>query len=903
VKNPSISVPPRTLASPDPPDVADIPGPGERQPAASPLADALTALFSLSVLTATKGNASKRLVPDAHGRPSKDPAHTLGIRAGRVEHVTLAGLAGLAALLARIGPKQALVHGIPKGSTPGEVFQLVLAERYTGAPGTCARTLDCITYPDGLRLLLFDYDPDPLAPTPLASAQELTAHLATLWSAFADVGWLATTSTSSAIRDKKSKDWLRPPDGMHVYVLVTGDMARFRDILKVRLWLAGSGFCKLATPNTQTGVAAVLERAMVDLTVLSPERLDYVAGAQIPKDAPFYQDRPAPEIHPGQVLDLDRLPEVTEAERQEYARLVADARARVAPEQRTRVRTHITTATPSLSAAEVEAEVSTRIARAARGELEAGHALYFDNGQQVTAGMLRKALDGQRLADPQEPTYGKSQAVLHWRQGDWRIVSWAHGVKRVYQAATSSADAPPGPDEADWQATFAHAQPGSQNGTQAPPDTWQQRLTRTGSGEPKETFANLVLALQHTAPWATQCWYDLVRELPMCGQEALSDDLVGRAALALERRVGLPIRNLRLVQAALVQHCRATPRDVLKEYLETLVGKWDGTPRLDTWFINSCGAEDTPYSRSIGRLILLGMVARAENPGCQFRSVPVLEGPEDLGKSKLVETLASPEWYRVLSNSLEGKESHMLLQGVWVAELDELASLRRTEEPRLKSFITMKKDDYVPKFANAPVSRLRRTIFIGTVNPDGESTYFSGQTGNTRFLPIPITTADIAAVQRDREQLLAEALVVYRQHPDDWWQLSADGQAQAADAREARRQRSVYEDVLKDWLVHEDFPIVDNHRLTTFEAIAKQVLKLDIKDWKDRAVQMEVAKSMRAAGWESHPMRLDLQTRRALGHADHADRVLMVRVWRRSVALEPVDGMIEEDDKPGCNNL
>ena len=39
--------------------------------------DALTAQFSLSVLTATKGNASKKLVPDAHGRPMRDLEHHL----------------------------------------------------------------------------------------------------------------------------------------------------------------------------------------------------------------------------------------------------------------------------------------------------------------------------------------------------------------------------------------------------------------------------------------------------------------------------------------------------------------------------------------------------------------------------------------------------------------------------------------------------------------------------------------------------------------------------------------------------------------------------------------------------------------------------------------------------------
>src|SRR5712691_2152602 len=103
--------------------------------------DATTTPFSLSVLTATKGNASKRLIPDVNNRPIKDPAHMLGISAGRDEHGEVAGLAGFGDLLQRITPQQALVHGIPKGSTPGAIFTLTTAERYAGAPGTIARTL------------------------------------------------------------------------------------------------------------------------------------------------------------------------------------------------------------------------------------------------------------------------------------------------------------------------------------------------------------------------------------------------------------------------------------------------------------------------------------------------------------------------------------------------------------------------------------------------------------------------------------------------------------------------------------------------------------------------------------------------------------------------------------------
>jgi hypothetical protein len=427
--------------------------------------NALTTPFSVSALTATTGNPSKRFISDAHGRPIKDPHHSLSIVAGYIEHVRVAGLADFRDFLQAITPRQAIMHGIPRGgphltpiwqnstaqpllweatsqwSTPGDIFMLTTVERYTGAPGTITRTLDHIAYPPSVRLLMLDYDPDPASPAGIASAPELIARLTGIWPALADVGWLATISTSSAIRDKQTGHWLRPPEGMHLYVLTTGNVRRLREWLTIKLWVAGYGFCKLATPNSQTGVSAVLERALVDLSVFSPERLDFVAGALIDPDAPFFQDRPSPELHPGSVLDLDALPDVTDDERAEYARLVAEARARIAPEQRATVRAHITSATPIMPDAEVEQEITTRLVRAERGELAAGHVLYFHSGITLTAGELAQAqaqaLDGRRLADPQEPTYRQGDdAILHWRGGDWRIVSWAHGIKRVYRLTT-----------------------------------------------------------------------------------------------------------------------------------------------------------------------------------------------------------------------------------------------------------------------------------------------------------------------------------------------------------------------------------------------------------------------------------------------------------------------------------
>ena len=419
----------------------------------APALDALTTAVSLTVLTATKGNASKRLIADTNGRPATDPNHSLWIAEGHVEQVQVAGLEGLRDLLGRITPAQALVHGVPTGSFPGAMFTLVVAHKYTREPGTIARTLECFSYPQDLAVIMFDYDPDSTAQIKVTSAEALIEHMATLWPVFGQVGYLTTTSTRSAIRPKGQPEvWLTPPHGMHIYLLVRGNVARFRELLRIKLWCAGLGFCKLARANKDTGVAAMLERALVDLTVLSPERLDYVAGAQIARGAPFYQDRPTPELHPGIVLDLDALPDATDEERQDYARRLEAAKALLNPEQWETIRAYITTHKPEMPEAEQEQEITRRITRAEQDELAPEHPLYFPN-RMITAQELTtkagKALDGRRLRDPQEPDYGPSQAVLHWNKGRWLINSWAHGILKTYRLARPAQPPPPDDDMAD----------------------------------------------------------------------------------------------------------------------------------------------------------------------------------------------------------------------------------------------------------------------------------------------------------------------------------------------------------------------------------------------------------------------------------------------------------------------
>ena len=165
----------------------------------------------------------------------------------------------------------------------------------------------------------------------------------------------------------------------------------------------------------------------------------------IAQGAPFYQDRPAPELHAGIVLNLDALPDATDEERQEYAARLEAAKDGLRPSQRERVRQRVQAQAPALQGAAQEQEVTRRLLHAERGELAPAHPLAFPSCQitaQALATRAGQALDGKRLRDPQEPDYGPSQAVFHWRGGDWRIVSWAHGVRKVYRLAVSDPDRP-----------------------------------------------------------------------------------------------------------------------------------------------------------------------------------------------------------------------------------------------------------------------------------------------------------------------------------------------------------------------------------------------------------------------------------------------------------------------------
>ena len=94
---------------------------------------------------------------------------------------------------------------------------------------------------------------------------------------------------------------------------------------------------------------------------------------------------------------------------------------------------------------------------------------------------------------------------------------------------------------------------------------------------------------------------------------------------------GMNTLSKEIVQQAIelrIQECGFHP---VVDYLKGL--QWDGTERLSTWLSTYLGSADTDYSRGIGRMFLISMVARILAPGCKADHMLILEGPQRKLKS------------------------------------------------------------------------------------------------------------------------------------------------------------------------------------------------------------------------------------------------------------------------------
>ena len=240
----------------------------------------------------------------------------------------------------------------------------------------------------------------------------------------------------------------------------------------------------------------------------------------------------------------------------------------------------------------------------------------------------------------------------------------------------------------------------------------------------------------------------------------------------------------------------------VRDYLDSL--QWDGVPRIDNWLTTYGNAEDKPFIRAVGAILLIAAVRRVRKPGCKFDELVIFESDQGTNKSQMLQLLAvHPEWFSDdLPLGLSAKETIEALSGHWIIEASELQGIRKSDVERIKAFLSRDTDRARTAYARTVTEARRQCVVVGTTNSDQ---YLRDLTGNRRFWPVRVERFDLEGLRRDRDQLWAEA--AQREASGSSIRLSEDLWAAAATEQEERVTENPFVSLL-DHILH-DRDVID----------------------------------------------------------------------------------------------
>lgn len=228
--------------------------------------------------------------------------------------------------------------------------------------------------------------------------------------------------------------------------------------------------------------------------------------------------------------------------------------------------------------------------------------------------------------------------------------------------------------------------------------------------------------------------------------------------------------------------------------------QWDGEKRIETLFIDYLGCEDNIYTREISEKSLVAAVRRAIYGGIKWDNMPILIGPQGVGKSTFLKILGM-DWYNDSLVNVEGKDACELIQGSWILEMGELSSLRKSELNLVKNFLSRTDDIFRASYGRRAQKYPRRCAFFGTAN---DTNFLRDETGNRRFWPIDCfiykpKKSIFNYLNDELDQIWAEACELAK---NEFYSLVLSKEAEkiAKEEQDSHSEDNVYRGIIIDYL-------------------------------------------------------------------------------------------------------
>lgn len=193
------------------------------------------------------------------------------------------------------------------------------------------------------------------------------------------------------------------------------------------------------------------------------------------------------------------------------------------------------------------------------------------------------------------------------------------------------------------------------------------------------------------------------------------------------------------LEFAVASVAKENPIDTPTMWLNSYAKIWDGKDRItdpQTCFLHNffkCKREK--WTSTWARMFMLSLITKIIDPTFETRTYFVIEGQQNIGKSKFLRKLVPQQWHAeaMLYRETDLVELYIHIAHKIIVEFPELGGKDRVTQNTWKRLVSDINYTYRPKYGRHTVELPKRSLYVVTTN---EGDYLNDFSGETRCLPI-----------------------------------------------------------------------------------------------------------------------------------------------------------------------